>query len=424
MSTPNPTSGNGSTDKGAANGDKPANGNRRKLLLRLLALVVVVASIAYGIWYYSIGRWYEGTDDAYVNGNIVQITPQVVGTVVRINADDGNLVNKGDVLVEIDGSDARIALQQAEAALARTVRQVRGLYSNVESGQSAVVAQRVGLERARADYARRQGLVKTGAISAEELAHARDALAAAESSYAASQQQLNTTRALVDETIIAKHPDVQASSAALRTAYLNDARSKLIAPVDGYVAKRSVQVGQRIQPGTPLMAVVPLHQVWVDANFKETQLAKMRIGQPVTLKSDLYGSGVEFKGKVQSLGVGTGSAFSLLPAQNATGNWIKIVQRVPVRVAIDSKDLDKNPLRIGLSMGVDVNLHDQSGPSLAQQAPTEPAFTTDVYRGQIEGAQAEIDRIIHDNAGTANAVSHKEAAPGKSALALAKEVKG
>jgi len=418
MSTPKPANGNGSTQS------TPPNGSRRRLLLRLLVLVVLVAAIAYGVWYFSIGRWYEGTDDAYVNGNIVQISPQVVGTVVRINADDGNLVHKGDVLVEIDGSDARIALQQAEAALARTVRQVRGLYSNVESGQSVVASQRVALDRARSDYARRQGLVKTGAISAEELAHARDALAAAESTYASSQQQLNTTRALVDETVIAKHPDVQASAAALRTAYLNDARSKLIAPVDGYVAKRSVQVGQRIQPGTPLMAVVPLQQVWVDANFKETQLAKMRIGQPVSLKSDLYGSGVEFKGKVQSLGVGTGSAFSLLPAQNATGNWIKIVQRVPVRIAIDGGDLGKSPLRIGLSMAVDVNLHDQSGPSLSQQAPTEPAFTTDVYRGQMDGAQAEIDRIIHDNAGTANAVSRKDGTPAKPAQSLAKAVDG
>ena len=383
-------------------GAKPANG-KRKFLLRLLLLIVLVGAIGFGIWYYTIGRWYEGTDDAYVNGNVVQITPQVAGTVVKINADDGNLVHKGDVLVEIDGSDARIALQQAEAQLARSVRQVRGLYSNVESGQAVVAAQKVSLDRARADYARRQGLVATGAISAEELAHARDALAAAESQLASTQQQLSTTRALVDETVIAKHPDVLAAAATLRVAYLNDARSKIYAPVDGYVAKRSVQVGQRLQPGMPLMAVVPLNQVWVDANFKETQLAHMRIGQPVTLKSDLYGSKVEFKGKVQSLGVGTGSAFSLLPAQNATGNWIKIVQRVPVRIELDARELDKNPLRIGLSMAVDVNLHDQSGPALAQQSPKEPAFTTDIYQGQMQGAQADIDRIIHDNAARSSA---------------------
>ncbi|MGH8124117.1 MAG: efflux RND transporter periplasmic adaptor subunit [Rudaea sp.] len=406
MSSPNPANGNDASQQTSA-----ANGNRRRFLLRMLALIVLVAAIACGVWYYSIGRWYEGTDDAYVNGNVVQITPQVAGTVVRINADDGNLVHKGDVLVEIDGSDARIALQQAEANLARTVRQVRGLYSNVESGQAVVAAQKVALDRARADYARRKGLVATGAISAEELAHASDALAAAESSLASTQQQLSTTRALVDETVIAKHPDVLASAAALRNAYLNVVRARMLAPVDGYVARRSVQVGQRIQPGSALMAVVPLRQVWVDANFKETQLAHMRIGQPVTLKSDLYGGDIQFHGKVQSLGVGTGSAFSLLPAQNATGNWIKIVQRVPVRIELDGKELENNPLRIGLSMQVDVNLHDQSGPALAQQPPTQPAFTTDVYRGQMEGAQADIDRIIHANAANNAADSVAKTAP-------------
>ena len=387
MSTPNPT------PQAAA----PTNG-RRKLLLRLVLLIVVLSAIGVAVWYFTIGRWYEGTDDAYVNGNVVQITPQVVGTVVKINADDGNLVHKGDVLVEIDGSDARIALQQAEAQLARTVRQVRGLYSNVESGQAVVAAQKVSLDRARADYTRRQGLVATGAISAEELAHARDALAAAESQLASTQQQLSTTSALVDETVIAKHPDVLAASAALRTAYLNDARSKIYAPVDGYVAKRTVQVGQRLQPGSPLMAVVPLHQVWVDANFKETQLAHMRIGQPVTLKSDLYGGGVEFHGKVQSLGVGTGSAFSLLPAQNATGNWIKIVQRIPARVVFtDPKQLDQHPLRIGMSLNVEVSLHDQNGPMLAQQPPTQPVLSTDVYEQQASKADALIAQIIHAN---------------------------
>ena len=399
MSTPNPTN-------GAAAAAQPTNG-RRRLLLRLLAVVVSIGVIGYGLWYYTVGRWHEGTDDAYVSGNVVQITPQTTGTVVKINADDGNLVHKGDVLVEIDGSDARIALQQAEANLAHTVRQVRGMYSNAEGGQAVVATQRVALDRARADYARRKGLVVSGAISAEELAHAYDTLVAAESSHAQAQQQLNTTRAMVDETVVAQHPDVQASAAALRNAYLNNARSKLLAPVDGYVAKRSVQVGQRIQPGLALMAVVPLKQVWVDANFKETQLAQMRIGQPVTLHSDLYGGNAEFHGKVQSLGVGTGSAFSLLPAQNATGNWIKIVQRVPVRIALDAQELDKNPLRIGLSMAVDVNLHDQSGPALALQAPSTPAFTTDVYQGQMEGAQAEIDRIVHDNAGASVSVAKR-----------------
>ncbi|MBO9664010.1 HlyD family efflux transporter periplasmic adaptor subunit [Dokdonella sp.] len=391
MSTANPTAGETAV---------PTNG-RRRFLLRLVLLAVVLAAIGVGLWYYTVSRWYESTDDAYVNGNVVQITPQVAGTVVRIQADNGDLVHKGDVMVEIDGSDARIALQQAEANLARTVRQVRGLYSNVESGQALVAAQKVTLDRVRADYARRKGLATTGAISAEELAHARDALAAAESQLASTQQQLSTSKALVDETVIARHPDVLAAAATLRTAWLADVRSKIYAPVDGYVAQRTVQVGQRIQPGTALMAVVPLQQagqIWVDANFKETQLAQMRIGQPVTLKSDLYGGEAVYHGKVDSLGVGTGSAFSLLPAQNATGNWIKIVQRLPVRIALDPKELEKSPLRIGLSMRAEVDLHDRSGPALAAHAPGEPKFTTDVYAGQAQGAEAVIERIVHENA--------------------------
>jgi len=198
--------------------------------------------------------------------------------------------------------------------------------------------------------------------------------------------------------VVASHPDVQASAAKLRAAFLDDVRTTLVAPVDGYVAKRSVQVGQRVQPGAPLMAVVPLHGVWIDANFKETQLAKMRLGQPVEIDSDVYGGSVKYKGKVESLGVGTGSAFSLLPAQNATGNWIKIVQRIPVRVVFtDPQQLDQHPLRLGMSLKVDVNLHDQSGPTLAQQSPTQPAFSTDIYKQQLAKADVAIAQIIHDN---------------------------
>ncbi|HEY8682020.1 MAG TPA: HlyD family efflux transporter periplasmic adaptor subunit, partial [Rhodanobacter sp.] len=254
------------------------------------------------------------------------------------------------------------------------------------------------VDKARADYNRRVSLAKSGAISAEELSHASDALTSAESGLIASQQQYQTSKVLVDDTVVASHPDVQVAAAKLRAAFLDDARATLVAPVDGYVAKRSVQVGQRVQPGAPLMAVVPLHGVWVDANFKETQLTKMRLGQPVEIESDVYSSKVKYKGKVQSLGVGTGSAFSLLPAQNATGNWIKIVQRIPVRVVFtDPQQLDQHPLRLGMSLNVDINLHDQSGVTLAQKSPTEAAFSTDVYKQQLVKADAAITQIIHAN---------------------------
>ena len=372
--------------------------NSRGLLLRLLGIVVLLGVIGWALWYFLDGRWYEGTDDAYVNGNVVQITPQVPGTVVSIGADDGDRVHAGDVLVQLDPSDAEVALAGAKANLANTVRKVRGLYSSVNGAQADVAARKTAVDKARADYNRRVALAKSGAISTEELAHASDALTTAESALITAQQQYQTSKVLVDDTVIASHPDVQAAAAKLRAAFLDDARATLVAPVDGYVAKRSVQVGQRVMPGAALMAVVPLHGVWVDANFKETQLTDMRIGQPVAIESDVYGSKVEYKGKVQSLGVGTGSAFSLLPAQNATGNWIKIVQRIPVRIVFDDpKQLDQHPLRLGMSLTVDVNLHDKSGPTLAQKSPTQAAFSTDVYKQQLAKADAAITQIIHAN---------------------------
>ena len=372
--------------------------NKRRMLLRGLVGVVVVVAIAWVLYHLLVGRWYESTDDAYVDGNVVQITPQVPGTVVSIGADDNDYVREGQPLVKLDPSDADVALAQAEATLAQAVRKVRGLYSTVHTSKADVAAREAVVAQARADYQRRKGLAASGAISAEELAHARDALTTAESALAAAQAQLATSDALVSDTKITTHPDVKAAAAQVRAAWLNDQRTTLVAPVSGYVAKRTVQVGQRVQPGTPLMAVVPLHQVWVDANFKETQLQHMRIGQPVTLTSDVYGGSVTYHGHVAGLGVGTGSAFSLLPAQNATGNWIKIVQRLPVRIELDPKELDKHPLRIGLSMDVEVNLHDQSGSVLSQQPPQHPVFSTDVYSHDRAEADALIARIIRDNA--------------------------
>ncbi len=370
----------------------------RGLMLRLLGIVVLLAAIAWGLWYFLDGRWHESTDDAYVNGNVVQITPQVPGTVVSIGADDGDLVHAGDVLVKLDPSDADVALAEAKANLALTVRKVRGLYSSVNGAHADVAARQTAVDKAHSDYQRRVALAKSGAISAEELAHASDALTTAQNALITAQQQYQTSKVLVDDTVVASHPDVQVAAAKLRAAYLADARTTLLAPVDGYVAKRSVQVGQRVQPGTPLMAVVPLHGVWIDANFKETQLTDMRIGQPVEIESDVYGGAVKYKGKIESLGIGTGSAFSLLPAQNATGNWIKIVQRIPVRVVFtDPQQLDKHPLRLGMSLNVVVGLHDQSGQTLAQKAPTQPIFSTDIYKQQLAKADASIKQIIHAN---------------------------
>jgi membrane fusion protein (multidrug efflux system) len=394
MSSPNPTTADTSVAQA------PPASNRRGVLLRVLLAVLVLAAIAWTIWYFIVGRWYESTDDAYINGNIVQITPRIAGTVISIGADDGDFVKQGQVMVQLDKSDADVELQRASANLANTVRRVRGLYSTVTGAQAQVAVEKVALQKAQADYNRRRDLAKSGAISAEELAHARDALTAALSALTTSEQQLQTNKVLVDDTVVASHPDVKAAAAQYRAAYLDDVRTVMVAPVTGYVAKRSVQVGQRVQPGAALMAVVPLHEVWVDANFKETQLTHMRIGQPVEITSDVYGGSVKYKGRVESLGVGTGSAFSLLPAQNATGNWIKIVQRIPVRVVFtDSAQLDQHPLRIGMSLDTEVNLHDQSGPALAQSARSEPRFSTNVYKDQLANANAQIEQIIHANMG-------------------------
>ncbi|WP_423759827.1 efflux RND transporter periplasmic adaptor subunit [Burkholderia sp. NLJ2] len=380
----------------AASAQSQSNG-KRKRMMTLLVAVIVIAAIAYGLYYFLVARFHEGTDDAYVNGNVVQITPQVTGTVIAVKADDTQTVKAGDPLVVLDPADSQVALQQAEANLAQTVRQVRGLFVNDDQYRAQVALRQSDLSKADDDLRRRMAVAQTGAVSQEEISHARDAVKAAQASLDGAQQQLASNRALTANTTIASHPNVLAAAAKVRDAYLANARNVLPAPVTGYVAKRSVQVGQRVSPGTPLMSVVPLNAVWVDANFKEVQLKHMRIGQPVELTADIYGSSAVYHGKVVGFSAGTGSAFSLLPAQNATGNWIKVVQRLPVRIELDPKDLDKHPLRIGLSMQVDVDIKDERGNQLVNAPNT--VYETSVFAKYGDEADAEIARIIAENAG-------------------------
>ncbi len=392
-----------STSASTASAAVVAPNPRRKLLLRLVFIVVVFALLAWGTWYWLDGRWYASTNDAYAHANIVEVTPLVPGTVTAIDADNNDYVRAGQTLVQFDAADARVALERAEANLALTVRRVRALYAGAGAAQALLATRQVELRRAEQDDARVLELKGTGAISAQDAQHAGDALAAARAALGAAREQLNSSRAPIAETVLARQPDVLMAAAMLRQAYLDLVRTRLLAPVSGYVAKRNVQLGQRVLPGTPLMALVPLDHVWVDANFKETMIGQMRIGQPVTLTSDVYGGGVAYHGHVQALGIGTGSAFALLPAQNATGNWIKIVQRLPVRIDLDRGELAKHPLRVGLSMTVEVNLHDQNGAMLASQPPSKPVLQTTVYDGQVRAADALIARIIHSNAGSAMA---------------------
>jgi membrane fusion protein (multidrug efflux system) len=386
-----------STPQQPAAPQQPANNGKRKRMMTLLVIVILIAAIAYGLYYFLVARFHESTDDAYVNGNVVQITPQVTGTVIAVNADDTQTVKAGDPVVVLDPADARVALQQSEANLGQVVRQVRGLFADDNQYQAQVEVREADLSRAQDDLRRRMMVAQTGAVSQEEISHARDAVKSAQAALDAAKQQLASNRALTANTTIADHPNVEAAAAKVRDAYLANARNTLPAPVTGYVAKRSVQVGQRVSPGNPLMAIVPLNGVWVDANFKDVQLKHMRIGQPVELTADVYGSSVVFHGKVVGFSAGTGSAFSLLPAQNATGNWIKVVQRLPVPIQLDPNELEKHPLRIGLSMNVDVTIKDENGGQLGDAQNT--VYQTNVFDKYGDQADAEIARIIAENAG-------------------------
>jgi len=384
--------------------EKPAATPRLTRRWRWLAGVsgaVLIAAGAYGAYWAEALRYRQSTDDAYVSGNVVQITPQISGTVVAIGADDTQFVKAGQPLVKLDRADAQLALETADAQLARSVRDVRTLFATSSELEATVQLRRADLSAAQADLTRRQHLGSSGAVSGEELQHAADAVKVAQAALRAAEQQLAANRARVDGTTLKDHPQVRDAAAAVRTAYLTLSRTELPAPVAGFIARRNVQLGQRVSPGTPLMAVVPLDQVWVDANFKEPQLARMRVGQPVTLTADLYGSHFVYHGAVAGFGAGTGSAFSLLPAQNATGNWIKIVQRVPVRIALDPREIATHPLQIGLSMKAEVDVRNGNGARLPQLAHNDASWSTDVFGSSEALADARVQAII-----TANQAAH------------------
>lgn len=333
---------------------------KRKFLLILLTLAILVAAAAWAAYWIHYGQFHQTTDDAYVAGHVVQITSQVSGTVTEVLAVDTQRVRAGRLLIKLDETDSRIAVEKAEAELAEAVRDVRTLFAAPEALRAAQTEREIEVAKARDDLARRRSIAAGGAIPAEELAHATTHLASTEAQLAQARENLATSLARTAGTDIARHPTVAAAAAKFKEAYVNHRRNAIVAPVDGVVAKRAVQPGQRVSPGGTLMAVVPLDAVWVEANFKEVQLKRMHIGQPVVLNADLYGGDQKYHGRIVGLGAGTGSAFAILPAQNATGNWIKLVQRVPVRIALDPGELASHPLRIGLSMSVDVDTSAQN----------------------------------------------------------------
>lgn len=372
------------------------NGNgKRKRQLLLLTFALILVAIIFSLYWFLYARYYEETDDAYVGGNVVQISAQVSGTVTSIKADDTQVVKAGQQLVTLDASDAKVALAQAEAALAQSVRQTRQVFLNNDTLAASVAAGEANLVRARDDVQRRQAGIASGAVSAEDLAHAKEALKSAEAALDQARAGLAANRALTDHTNVTEHPNVLQASAQVRNAYLNYARVNIVAPVSGFVSKRSVQLGQRIAAGSPLMAIVPLEQIWIDANFKESQLQHLRVGQPVEVVADVYGSGVKYRGTVVGFSAGTGGAFSLLPAQNATGNWIKVVQRVPVRIALDPQEVQAHPLRIGLSTTATVNIRGDGKPL---ETANVTNYQTSVYSDLSKQADDIVERIIADNA--------------------------
>jgi membrane fusion protein (multidrug efflux system) len=393
----------------------PLNAPRRRVALFVVAAAVVLAALAYG-WYWNTHlRHFESTDNAYVQAPLVQITPQVGGTVVAVLVDDTDLVQPGQPLVRLDPMDAKLALERAQAQLAQTVREVRTLYASNGSFDAQIRVRRAELERTRAelaragdDAARRAPLVQSGAVSAEEMKHAeatvasaRSALAAAQSALAAAEQQALGNLALTDGTRIERHPNVMRAAAALREAWLELQRTELVAPLPGQVARRTVQIGQRVAAGAPLMSIIVLDQLWVEANFKEVQLRRMRLGQRVRLVADLYGDQVEYQGRIAGFGAGTGAAFALLPAQNATGNWIKVVQRVPVRIELDGRQLAEHPLRVGLSMHATVDLADSGGAALAdagaaRRAASRPGGDDAAAGAAAADADSPAERLVRD----------------------------
>jgi len=416
-----------STPPAAATPAVPPNGTRKKALGGVAA-AVVLAGVAYGAYWALVLNHFESTDNAYVQGNVVQLTPQVGGTVVAINADDTDHVKAGQLLVRLDPADAQVALEQAEAQLAQTVREVRTLFANNSTLKAQIALREADLARAQSelvraqdDVNRRSPLVVTGAVGKEEFNHSTAQLAAAKSSVAAAQsavvaarEQLSSNQTLTDGVAVDQHPNVLRAAARVREAYLALRRADLIAPVDGFVAKRSVQLGQRIAAGAPLMSVIALNDVWVEANFKESQLKNLRIGQPVELQADVYGKKVEYRGTIEGLGAGTGAAFALLPAQNATGNWIKVVQRVPVRIRLDAKELAEHPLRVGLSMDAKVDISNTDGRMLADGSRASVINQTKVFDEINSAADGDVRRIIAANGGPALARSAGASTPAAS----------
>lgn len=382
------------TDTQTSSNNKSQQRKKGLSIFILLLLLIAIGSAAY--WFFFI-KGFEETEDAYVSGNQVMVSSQVAGNISKINVDNMDPVQAGDVLLELDDTNAKLSFEQAKSNLANAVRQISQLNYTVKQLKSAVRANEITLAQAQGNSNRRVQLVKDGAIDKESFQHAKEAVELAKANLTTSQNQLEANQALLLDGPLSEQPQIQSAVSNLKQAWLNLERTKIRSPIKGYVARRNAQVGQAVSVGGALMAVVTTDQMWLDANFKETQLTHMRIGQPVKIHFDLYGKDKTFDGKVVGIEMGTGSAFSLLPTQNATGNWIKVVQRVPVRIQLDPQQLAENPLRIGLSATVKVNVSDSQGETLRNKAPSTTLYSTNVLQYDESAVNNLIESIIRDN---------------------------
>lgn len=372
---------------------------QRRNALVFLTFIFIAIGIGWSVYWYLVLRHHESTDNAYVAGNQVQIQSQVSGSVMTVNVDNTDFVKSGTILVELDPRDAEIALDKAKTELANSVRQTRQNMINSRQYQANIDVKRSELSRLQNDLKRREVLGNSNLIGKEELQHARDSVISAKAALDVAMEQYNANQAIVLNTAIEKQPAVEQAATQVRNSWLTLQRTKIVSPVDGYVSRRSVQVGSQITLATPLMAIVPSNGMWIDANFKETQLADMRIGQPAKVTTDFYGKNIVFNGVVVGLDMGTGSAFSLLPAQNASGNWIKVVQRLPVRIALDEKQLENYPLRIGLSTEVSVDTLNKDGKVLSKGMRDTPAYHTSALAIDMSPANKIVTEIINNNYG-------------------------
>ncbi|AYY79817.1 MAG: multidrug efflux MFS transporter periplasmic adaptor subunit EmrA [Proteus vulgaris] len=371
---------------------------RRNVLL-LLTILFILAGVAYTAYWFMVLRHHETTDNAYVTGNQIMVMPQISGSVTTVYVDNTDFVKAGEPLVLLDSSDEKLALEKAKTALANSVRQMHQQIINGRQLKANIVLRETELTKLQNDLRRREVLGERNVIGKEELQHAREAVSTARAALEVAKEQYNANQAIILNTPIAQQPSVLQASTDVRNAWLALERTKILSPTDGYVSRRSVQVGAQVSPGKPLMAIVPTTGMWIDANFKETQLANMRIGQPAKITTDFYGKKVIYHGTVLGLDMGTGSAFSLLPAQNASGNWIKVVQRLPVRISLDEKELAEKPLRIGLSSEVTVDTINLDGKVLPHSERQVPAYHTDALTIDMSEINKLINEIIEQNAG-------------------------